>query len=53
MIHVSDQFGTGALELDHQDYIGLKNSTGFEKIEPFFTTPTNLNCEELVIIYWF
>ena len=51
IIHVSDKFGTGALDLDYQDQIGLQTSTVFEKIEPFFTTPSNLKCE--LIIYWF
>ena len=41
----------GDLDLDLQDQIGLQTSTVFEKIKPFFTTPSNLNCE--LIIYWF
>ena len=31
IIHVTDEFGTGALDLDHQDQIGLQTSTVFEK----------------------
>ena len=41
IIHVSDEFGTGALDLDHQDQISLQTSTEFEKNEPFFTLASN------------
>ena len=47
IIPVSDEFETGALDLDHQDYIGLQTSTVLEKIELFFITPSNLNCEQV------
>ena len=45
IIHVADEFRNGALDLDYQDQIGLQTSTVFEKIEPFFTTFSNLKCE--------
>ena len=31
IIHASDEFGTGALDFDHQDQIGPQISTVFEK----------------------
>ena len=30
-MHVSDEFETGVVDLDHQDQIGLQTSTVFEK----------------------
>ena len=37
IIHVADEFGTSALELDHQDQIGLQTLTVFEKKLNHFT----------------
>ena len=45
IIHVSDELETGALDLDHQDQIGIQTSIVLEKIEPIF----NYTCE--LIIY--
>ena len=37
--HASDEFETGALDLDHSDHIGLQiSTTGFEKLIVFHYT---------------
>ena len=41
MIHVLDEFETGALDLDHQEQNGLQTSTVLEQIKPFFATSSN------------
>ena len=41
---------TGALNLDHQDQIGLQTSTVFEIKMNCFALSSNLNC---ALIYWF